>query len=154
MKQFAVRQGFRLYGIALVIVAVWTGVWSTTGLEASIQALGSAWIGLGVLGIALLVGVLETRRQAFTIDEQRREQFTTNTLTGTPLHLYIGGLLAWSLVSMSWVALDTAALSATVIAGGWFVVAAFGGVLTLGLCVAHTDALLDSIPSSSVSGIE
>ncbi|MDY6817357.1 MAG: hypothetical protein SVG88_01755 [Halobacteriales archaeon] len=151
MKNRILNNGFRLYAVALGLLGGWTMLAMLTDISVASSALGTTWLGLAALGTVLTIGLVMTREEVLALSARQRQEFTTNPLTGTPLSLYIAGLVGWTVVSAAWWLTGFVGVEATVIAYGWFGIAAFGTVLTGGLCMKHLRPL-QVVSGTSVRG--
>jgi hypothetical protein len=153
VRKFMVDQGFRVYSIALLVVAGFTGAWSLGAVDAAPLTLGVLWAGVAALGgiAAVVMALRKDRAVADDMSRERRRTFETNPLTGTPLNVYLAGLAGWAAVTLAWLAAGLGTGFATVVGYGWVAVAAYGGVLTLGLVVTHSETVITAVsPASSL----
>ncbi|MGQ4554490.1 hypothetical protein [Halobellus sp. GM3] len=151
-----VRQTYRGYGVAAVVWAGWSIAWAGTGLRMDPATIGYGWLAIAAVG-AVLAGTMVTMRvhddyQLFRTDRRHRKRFEAHSLGSTPLHLYVAGMGAWGVLTAAWVLGSVGSLSATIVAYGWFGIALYGAVLTVGLAVKHKqelrDAAVDVTPSA------
>lgn len=137
------RQGYRLYGAALILWAAFTTVWSTPFLQLPTTTIGYGWITIAAAGIPLALGLYVTRADVFTGKPRTINRFNNHSLSGWPLGLYCAALVVWSGVFAGWL-LGLTALSPTIVASGWFVIAGYGALLTIGLVTLHRDKVLEA----------
>ncbi|MFB6090214.1 MAG: hypothetical protein ABEJ97_04070 [Halobellus sp.] len=146
-----VRQVYRGYGIAALVWAGWSLVWLGTDIRMEPSTIGYGWLTVAAVGLVLGVTMTGMRVhddfQLFRTDENRRtlRRFDDHSLSGTPLHLYIGLLAVWSALTLAWVTGAVAAVGTTVVGYGWLAIALYGGVLTVGLAVQHKQRLADAV---------
>lgn len=145
-----VRQAYRLYGLGVLIWAVWSGVWVLNGLSMDPNVVGTGWLVLAasgaVLGIVMLVLRYSSDFQLFMVQEKRSriQRFNNHILGSTPLHFYALGLVAWSFVTIGFV-VGLGPLERTIVGVGWLLIALYGFALATGLAVKHQSDLIEEI---------
>lgn len=135
-NQFPVRQGYRLYLATLAIWSVWTAVWMNLELSISAMTIGYGWYAISLGGIGLTAGLVATRTELFAGSPGSFDRFADSDRTALALGGYAAALVAWSAVSVAWWT-GAVPLGTGLVGTGWLAVAAFGLLLTIGLCVAH-----------------
>lgn len=135
-----VRQGYRLYLATLAIWSVWTAVWMNLNLSISATSIGYGWYAISLGGLGLTAGLVTTRTELFAGSRQSVERFSDSGRTAVALGAYTTALVVWSAVSVAWWT-GAVALGSELVGTGWLAVAAFGLLLTVGLCVAHWSEL-------------
>lgn len=147
----SVRQVYRGYGIAAVVWAGWSFVWAGTDIGIAPSTIGYGWLTIAAVGLLLGATMIGMRvhddYQLFRTAENRRHvhQFNDHTLSGTPLHLYVGLLAVWAALTLAWATGAFAGVGTAVVGYGWLAIALYGGVLTVGLAVEHKERLVDAV---------
>ncbi len=145
-----VRQAYRLYGIGVLIWAVWSGAWVLTGLSMDANIVATGWFVLAgsgaILGIVMLVLQSSSDFQLFMVKEKRSriQRFNNHLLGSTPLHFYVLALVAWSVVTVGFV-VGLGPLERTIVGFGWLLIALYGFALATGLAVKHQTDLIEEI---------
>jgi hypothetical protein len=155
-----VRQGYRVYGLALLAWAGWSGLWIITGLNMDPSIVGYGWLTITVFGAILTVsmGVLwyMTDYTLFKKDRHQRRvsRFNNHMLSSTPLHVYVLVMIAWSLLTVEWWVLNLGLVERTVVGFGWLLIAVYGLALTLGLSVKHKDDIVETVDEVTPASVE
>lgn len=144
VKKLAVRQGYRFYAAVLLIWSAFTALWGGTAIDISATTIGYGWVAIAMSGAPVALGLYATRTHVFDGRVRDINRFNENTLSGWPLGVYAGAIVAWSVVFMGWLT-GSLALSPTSIAAGWFLIAIYGTVLTVGLVSSHRDKVMDAL---------
>lgn len=144
VRKLVVRQGYRFYASVLVLWAGFSALWGLTSIQLSPRTIGFGWLVVAFIGVPISIGLYMTRENVFTGRQRTRERFTDHTLSGWPLGIYAASILAWSAVFVGWIA-GSITLTPGIIAGGWFAIAAYGALLTVGLISLHRQEVMDAI---------
>ncbi len=154
VSQSLVRQAYRIYGAGLIVWAAWSLTWIVMRVNLDPAIVGAGWVGLGVVGAVLALTLFRHREanepRLFTPEPDYVEQFDQTIFSSTPLHAYAIGLVGLSVVSEAW-ALGVRTIDPTFLAFGWYLVALYGLVLTLGLAARHKEAIRASVGLSSAT---
>lgn len=149
VKQLAVRQGYRFYAAFVVVWAAFGVVWAVGPIDTSATTIGYGWLALAAMGVPVVSGMYATRDDVFSGKTRAINRFNDHSLSGWPLGLYAAAILVWSVVFAAWMT-GSLALDATVVAYGWYAIAAYGTVLTIGLISLHRERVVDALGIESV----
>jgi len=150
-----VRQGYRVYGLAIVVWAVWSSIWWGVGLDVSSSTISYGWFAIAVFGgvlTVLLAGLwLSGEHQLFKTQSNRTriQRFNSHVLSSRPLHLYMIALLGWSAISIEWWVVNLGIVGQTIVGYGWLLIALYGLALTVGLASKHSDELAEEIEDTT-----
>lgn len=144
VRKLMVRQGYRFYAAVLVLWAAFIGFWGLSSIPLSPETIGYGWLAVAVIGVPISIGLYATRDSIFTGRQETMDRFTDHTLSGWPLGIYTASIVVWSAVFVAWMN-GSIALSPGILAGGWFAIAAYGAVLTVGLISLHRQEVMEAI---------
>jgi hypothetical protein len=152
-----VRQAYRGYGVAAVVWAGWSAVWLGTDLRMDPATVGYGWLAIAAVGAVLGVTMVTMRYHdgydLFREDRRTVRRFEDHSLSGTPLHIYVGGMGAWSVLTVAWLTGVVGTVGASVVGYGWFAIALYGLGLTVGLAVKHKQELVDAVDDVTPTGV-
>lgn len=146
-----VRQAYRLYAVALVLWAAWSGVWLATDIGMTASAVGTGWLAVAAFGalvsVALGITRLSDEYQLFKTqtNRERVRRFQNHVFGGKFLGLYVVALAAWSFLTIEWVVVNLGIVGRSIVAYGWFMIALYGVALAIGLTTKHSEAVVEEI---------
>jgi len=149
-----VRQGYRLYGLAVLVWAVWTGLWGGLDLGTPARTIGDGWLLIAAFGVvltgALAASYVSGDGRLFRTQAKRSQidRYNDHVLSSTPLHVYMVALLGWSVLSLGWWTGSLSFVGRTAVGYGWLVVALYGLVLAVGLAVKHSSDIAEDVAES------
>lgn len=149
-----VRVAYRVYGLLLLGWAAWSVIWLAFGLKTPPTTIATGWLLLAIYGGTLTLVLVGTRFSSqYTLfqtaeNRTRIQRFNNHILSSTPLHLYVIALAAWSFITIEWWILTLDIIGQTIVAYGWFLLALYGLVLTIGLSVKHKDDIVEELPDA------
>ena len=138
MKQL-LTQAFRAYGVIAVIVAAFTALWAVGVIDVALPTVGYAWFAVAAVGTVVAIGMAAKPAAVLEADasEARIETFEESSLTGLPLHGYMGALAMWAAVSFGWVLGGMSATGLSVVGYGWLIIAVYGAAIGIGIAANH-----------------
>lgn len=142
------RQAYRLYAATLAIWGGWSLVWTFLPIDMAASTIGYGWLVIAAVGVPVTAGIIATRSTLFDVSSLEIERFEANTFSGAPLLAYAVALVVWSGVFVIW-STSGLAINATVLGYGWLAIAAYGGVLTVGLVSTHRSEVLAAVGVST-----
>ncbi|MFD1569707.1 hypothetical protein [Halorubrum laminariae] len=145
-----ITQCFRGYCALAVIGGGFTALWALGVISVAIPVVGYAWFAVAAAGTIVAAGMFARRDEAVEADatDERIERFERNSVTGTPLNLYVVALAAWAAVSFGWVLGGMSPDGLTVVGYGWLAIAAYGAIVGVGLAVNHSEEVATAVDPS------
>lgn len=152
MKQL-LTQSFRAYGALAVIVAGFTALWALGVIDVAHPIVGYAWFAVAAVGTVVAVGMAVRPEEVIEPDAttEQVEKFEESSLTGTPLHLYVGSLAMWAAVSFGWVLGGMSSAGLAIVGYGWLAIAVYGAVVGIGIASNHSEDVTTALdPSETI----
>lgn len=139
--------GFRVYSVAIAIVAVFTALFAMGYITVSPTLFGGAWLALAALGGVIILGLTVNKDETIKADrtEERRRTWESSLFTGWLLNIYLIAAAIWAGVSFGWFIGGQSAASIPVVGYGWLAVAGYGALVLVGTVASHSEHVATAV---------